>query len=228
MEQKVNHFNNPTTVIDTQAASSFDSTYDDPFWDAVDYENIPLVDLTGRQSIPAQIDQQASVPDGFKKGFVACKHHCKDKNACRHQCCREGVPAPKNSSKKAEKSIPSMNNPSSSSSIQQKSLKPQDPTQYSIGSKRLSQAPSLQKKNRKIVTLDDFKFQESKKIASRRPSVITFSSSSSLDDLIDFDNVQYVFEELEKSKPSSESIKPPVLAFSPPSTRHEETVAVVV
>lgn len=125
VEHKTNQLNNAPLV----AQSSFDSTYDDLFWTEVDCEKLPLDSIPTPKAAHSERDDRSLT---LKEGYVPCKHHCKDKTACRHQCCREGVPAkqaPKKTEAPLEFSAPSKSHP----------MKPAEPHHYSIGTKRLSQ-----------------------------------------------------------------------------------------
>lgn len=78
-------------------ADSFDRLLEldqEKFW-----ENIDMSLLDGVVSVPSQnLAPQSKVASSFEP----CKHSCKDKNICRHLCCREGVPVKNSKRRKLE------------------------------------------------------------------------------------------------------------------------------
>ncbi|QRV87986.1 DEAD/DEAH box helicase [Ceratobasidium sp. AG-Ba] len=67
--------------------------------------NIPDTDKDSKvKKQPARSNKESAAPNKLRlaNGNYPCQHKCKDKATCRHICCREGLPKPSSSPKRAK------------------------------------------------------------------------------------------------------------------------------
>ncbi|KAJ7578472.1 Sec63 Brl domain-containing protein [Mycena floridula] len=142
------------------------------FWNVdleEDEKNVTIKDLStksrddqpnppvGKMTETKRASEESQAPRKLSNGKYECNHNCKDKQKCRHLCCRDGLPDPPKASKSrasagsnksisTEASQPSKSSAASSSSVKQ--------TQSSSGNQTLLSVQKV-KPVRPNRTLDD-------------------------------------------------------------------------
>ncbi|KZV62156.1 P-loop containing nucleoside triphosphate hydrolase protein [Peniophora sp. CONT] len=102
----------PNTRPQTSMERDLEGLENDPsFWNPTldsDSDEVPIIkDLTkpreenatagsskSKASSSQRVEAQANAPQKLPNGKYSCNHSCKDKTACRHLCCREGLDKP--------------------------------------------------------------------------------------------------------------------------------------
>ncbi|KAJ3358463.1 Sec63 [Kappamyces sp. JEL0680] len=150
---------------------SYQDDEDDAFWNSIDLDALEhMVSPKGSSVVVPGSTQSVEV----RPGYVPCKHTCADKNACRHLCCREGVPIKSVKRRNVARS-PCPERPARSPLplAASKPMSVPDPVLKSPQHKKPA------KKVRKIVTLKDLPLYGCLEVSSSEESIGTAIASTS-------------------------------------------------
>jgi ATP-dependent DNA helicase HFM1/MER3 len=127
---------------DNDLLAAMADEFEDDFQHIDDYAN--GTESTAKRNT-TQISRTAPVghtqsewePKQLANGKWACNHRCKDRTACKHMCCREGLDKPP----KAPKKLSGGDKTDQSSSTQQQKTLPKGQTTLSLGKGKQAKAP---------------------------------------------------------------------------------------